>query len=378
MKKTIATIILLAVLPFAAMAQAFTIKVKLLEGTGPQLRLAYKTGDGFTIDSSRNIENGWYVFRGSTDEIKIATLTVVDKAPAATTGKTWTIPAVLSFVLTNEEIVIRGDAKRIYMADVSGGVANSEWAPIKPQQAGIMEELYMATKALYEQGDSAKKDYIKTLQAQNTSVKRQFIQTRPDAFISLYFLYTMQHSMPFDSLDAIYAGLSPRYKTTTVAKDLSERITAIKATAPGRPAIELKRKDMQGNLVTLSSLKGKYVLLDFWGSWCGPCRKSHPHLKEAYQKYRSRGFEIVGVAHERSKDLEGRRKSWLDAVKADGIGWVQVLDEDGSGEDNIVEAYGVSAFPTKILLDKEGRIITRLVGNDPKELDTALEKLMGK
>lgn len=127
-------------------------------------------------------------------------------------------------------------------------------------------------------------------------------------------------------------------------------------------AFAANKKDGNGKPVNFEVLKGKYVLLDFWGSWCGPCRASHPHLKELYSKYKNKGFEIVGIAQEHSASAADRLL-WTEAIAKDGLTWTQVLNNENRDKFDVVSEYGVTAFPTKILLDKEGNIIARYIGN---------------
>ena len=138
--------------------------------------------------------------------------------------------------------------------------------------------------------------------------------------------------------------------------------------------------DMNGKPVDFASLKGKYVLLDFWGSWCKPCRASHPHLKELYAKYKDKGFEIIGIAQELAATPEQRRKLWTGAIEQDGLSWLQVMDNENIEKFSAVKEYGVGAFPTKILLDRDGNIIGRYVGNGVGSTGFTykLEELLGK
>ena len=100
-------------------------------------------------------------------------------------------------------------------------------------------------------------------------------------------------------------------------------------------------------------------MLDFWGSWCGPCRASHPHLKELWEKYKDQ-VVFIGIAQETSENVEENQKEWRKAVKEDGMEWTQILNNEG--ETDVVKLYGISAFPTKILISPEGKILCKLVG----------------
>jgi len=129
--------------------------------------------------------------------------------------------------------------------------------------------------------------------------------------------------------------------------------------------------------VRLSAYKGRTILLDFWGSWCGPCRASHPHLKELYKKYKDKGFEIIAIAQERGKTLHESKNSWLKAIADDDINWVHILNQDGVEKQDLVKSYRVNAFPTKILVDTEGKIILRITASATDDIDKALEKVYG-
>ncbi len=128
-------------------------------------------------------------------------------------------------------------------------------------------------------------------------------------------------------------------------------------------AFAASKLDMQGKPVDFNALQGHYVLLDFWGSWCRPCRASHPHLKELYAKYKDKGFEIIGIATEHAKTKEECIRLWKTAIAEDGLPWLQVLNNENAAKFDAAKEYNVTAFPTKILLDKDGNVIGRYVGN---------------
>ncbi|OQP40428.1 hypothetical protein A4D02_16060 [Niastella koreensis] len=123
------------------------------------------------------------------------------------------------------------------------------------------------------------------------------------------------------------------------------------------------KQDINGDKIDLKAIHAKYVLLDFWGSWCHPCRASHPHLKELYTEYKDKGFEIIGIANEMAKDTAQQVKNWETAVKEDGLAWRQVLNNRNGKQFDAVTEFGVTAFPTKILLDSDGNIVATFIGN---------------
>lgn len=164
-------------------------------------------------------------------------------------------------------------------------------------------------------------------------------------------------------------------------KDLGKYLREFEAS--GKASFEknlnglLTKSDLNGQALNRSELKGKYVLLDFWGSWCLPCRFTHPHLKEAYSKYKSKGFEIIGIATEASPDLEKARISWKKAVKEDQIGWIQILNNENVDSFDAVKVFGIGVFPTKILLNPEGKEIARYSGGASTEFDAKLKEIFG-
>lgn len=160
-----------------------------------------------------------------------------------------------------------------------------------------------------------------------------------------------------------------QYLTDSVRNYYKQKLTSFAAA----------KKDLNGTAVDFNALKGRYVLLDFWGSWCHPCRASHPHLKELYSKFKDKGFEIIGIASEHAKTAEERHKLWTTAITEDGLTWLQVLNNENVEQFDAVKEYGVTAFPTKILLDRDGNIIGRYVGNGNggEAFGARLEKLLG-
>ena len=141
----------------------------------------------------------------------------------------------------------------------------------------------------------------------------------------------------------------------------------------GSIASDFTRTALTGEQIKLSDFLGSYVLLDFWGSWCSPCRASHPHLVELYQKYNPKGLVMIGIAQESGRDIELMREKWSTAVKEDGLPWIQVLENDDK-TNSITRSYNITSVPTKVIISPEGKIIARYTGNSDT-LDTLLESL---
>jgi len=135
----------------------------------------------------------------------------------------------------------------------------------------------------------------------------------------------------------------------------------------GKQAIDFTQPDANGNTISLSSFKGKYVLVDFWASWCAPCRKESPNLVKAYEKYRSKNFEILGVS------LDQNKEKWLKAINDDHYTWTQVGDIKG-WENAAAREYGIQGIPFNVLLDPNGVIIARNLRGEA--LEKKLEEIL--
>jgi len=158
----------------------------------------------------------------------------------------------------------------------------------------------------------------------------------------------------------------PTYHYTT---ELTDVVNKLKITAIGQVAPEITLANPEGQIVRLSSLRGKYVLIDFWAKWCGPCRKENPNVVRAYHKYKSKGFEVYSVSLDRNK------ADWLQAIKEDGLVWTHVSDLKYF-DSQAAHDYNINAIPFSILLDKNGVILAKNLRG--AALDLKLEEVLGK
>ena len=172
-----------------------------------------------------------------------------------------------------------------------------------------------------------------------------------------------------EAIEKLLATLPATSQAYTSLVALKTELQVAKATGPGKPIIDFTLKDTAGRTVKLSDFKGKYVFLDFWASWCVPCRKENPNVKAQYEKYKGKGFTVLSVSMDKAAD----RQAWLNAIEKDQIGmWTHLVDEAGfSGVAG--KSYYVTSIPTNFLVGPDGKFIARnLYG---KELDAELAKL---
>lgn len=189
------------------------------------------------------------------------------------------------------------------------------------------------------------------LNAQSAALTRQLAR-RPSylaPFAALSLLGDDAQAAFLDSVTAVYQKIQPasRYTKALLARRAQQRATAVGALAP-----DLRLTGVDGQVVPLSSLRGQYVLLDFWASWCGPCRAENPGMVRLYEAYQGKGLEIYGVS------LDQDRGKWQQAIQADGRRWIQVSDLRG-WQSAAGQLYGVRTMPSSVLIDPQGRIVAR-------------------
>jgi len=183
----------------------------------------------------------------------------------------------------------------------------------------------------------------------------EFAKQYPNSYLSVI---SLSHISPHAELSAeaskAYQNLAPELKKSPLGMDIPLQLAAPENTRIGKIAPDFDQLSPEGKTVHLSDFRKQYVLLDFWASWCGPCREENPNLVAAYQKYKDKGFTILGV----SLDSGGQRAAWLKAIQYDQLNWTQVSDLKG-WENKAAKIYGVRSVPANFLIGPDGSIIAR-------------------
>ncbi|GAA3939900.1 TlpA disulfide reductase family protein [Hymenobacter algoricola] len=209
------------------------------------------------------------------------------------------------------------------------------------------------------------KDRYFAVQAASTAEIKRLVRQNPKSVVSAFVVGNLLNpDEQFAFADSMAAEFKKTMPESRYTKALVARLDPLRATARGTVAPEISLAAPDGKMVALSSLRGKYVLIDFWASWCGPCRQENPNVVKAYKRFKNKGFEIYSVSFDQD------RGKWLKAIENDGLTWTHVSDLRG-WESAAGQTYGVKSIPLSILLDPQGRIIDKNLRGDALEAKLA-------
>ncbi len=242
---------------------------------------------------------------------------------------------------------------------VEGSKLNDIYTELNKKLQAVLKKLHVlyAEKRKGEMTEARKAEWEKEYNAtdeQYGRIEQEYMVKNADNFIGFYYLQFRYYGMEVGLVKSIYEKWSQEYKDTPVGKRLATWIERQEKTAIGMTFTDFTMKDPDGKDVKLSDYagKGKYVFVDFWASWCGPCRAEIPNVVKAYSEYKNKGLEIVGVS------LDDKEDAWKKAIKDLGATWPQMSDLKGWKCEG-AELYGISSIPATVLLDPNGKIIAR-------------------
>lgn len=331
-----------------------------ITGYGPKMKngdslfLAYKENGKFILKST-TAKNKRFTFNGS--------ITIPTKAYICRNVN----PEYADFITESVDIFLEPGKISIKSKDtltgaVVGGTKLNNTLQLFENQRYDLKQRRKAIKdpdffTESEKKDTAMVNYskreIEKMFYEDADNKLAFAKKYPDSYVSLDLLYSMSRINTYIfKVEEAYNTLSDDLKQTEQGTTIKERINKKRQLMPGMKAIDFDMQDTNGNIIRLSSFNEKYVLLDFWASWCGPCREEHPNLKEQYEKYKNKNFVILSISIDTNKDR------WLNAITKDELTWTQVSDLKGDKGDVYLK-YGITSIPANFLIAPNGTVIAK-------------------
>ncbi len=331
--------------------------------------LSYWTGSGYSNDSA-DIKNGVFTFRGTFDypeEARLQLRRTVDQK---------NLVEVRSFYLENGTIEVNGDSIR--NSTVKGGQVNKDYeelqAALHPVRVKSWEfGVYYNSLSKEERKTPAMDSTLKAndLATQNATMQvyTNFIRQHPNSMVSLFLLRYQYGKVPdVREVGPLFKLLTDNIKNSIPGKIYGKVIALWERTNIGQTAPDFTQKDSLDKAISLSSLRGKYVLLNFWATWCGPCIMEKRDLRKTYANFSSRNFEILDISITDTTGVFGDRQKWIKMVRNFKLPWISVYGDEAR------ELYGIEAVPNNFLLDPNGKIIAANI-HGPK-LEAKLEELL--
>jgi len=352
----------------------------LLTATGVQTQAAAPADSAYTINGKiESLPDGWvYLFHEGIDKAPDSTKIThgsfvlkgfaaepdfcVLAVPVENNKKQYTA----GFFLQSGQLTLTSKKDHLRELAITGSPVQDEYQQYLNGQKDIDAEDEKLGKIYQEARMKDNKQRMDSVEKASEALegkRREYIKAyaagHPASYVTpvmIYMSYGFNPDAPV--LGGLYRGLDPSVQGSAFGKKLKAALDAAERTDVGKPAPLFTQNNTDGKPVSLDSFKGQYVLVDFWASWCGPCRAENPNVLKAYKTWHPKGFAILGVSMDDNKD------KWIAAIKKDQLEWAQVSDLKG-WQNSVGDLYGVKGIPMNFLLDKEGVIIAKnLRGED--------------
>jgi peroxiredoxin len=273
----------------------------------------------------------------------------------------------------NDQVSIDGDVQKVQEIVVKGSRIHSDFLEFQKtfnplfQQLNQMNQV-IASQSSMEPGDSLMIAYRTHFDKVQTAIDR-FIRDKKNSVVSSFLLVVTSEMQPdMTLLEKRFALLDPSVKKSFYGNILNQQIEDSRIGAIGTDAIDFTQNDTTGKAVSLNTFRGKYVLVDFWASWCKPCRQENPNVVAAFRKFNKKNFTVLGVS------LDRAREPWLQAINDDQLSWTHVSDLK-YWNNEVAQKYKIQSIPQNYLIDPNGKIIAKNLRGE--ELQSRLCALLG-
>lgn len=331
-----------------------------LDGAQDQVLVLGKTENrNFIGLDTAKLVNGTYQFSGKVDYPQFLAVAIEGQRP------------MLRLYGENSEIAIKGHIDSLAKADVLGSAAHSLFIsyqdlmePYKEQEQKLYADYRKAAEAKDQETiDKLTADYDQLSKEKETKTS-EFISANSQSPVAVDLVKQNFFMSEFADLNEQFNKLDTALSIIPAYQEIQDRLAILEKVQVGKEAPDFTLTSIDGEEVSLKSLRGNYLLVDFWASWCGPCRHENPNVKAAYEKFNKKGFEVLSVSVDRDQN------AWRKAVDEDGMTWTQLHDSKEVSH----KLYGVMGIPHTILLDKEGIIIAKNIRG--KEIHEKLEEVL--
>ena len=338
---------------------AYTITGKIEDGVNGEMIICRQQTMESKPDTAYLSADGSFSFKGTIDEPVAARIYF----PASVSEGQ---QQAITLFIEPKSIFVAAKKNELTDAVVKGGDCNKELLDvmsISKYYGPKMKALGDSIKKLYEANNiaaaqSLQQSAVSFEREENNAIAR-LIKDNPKNYASAFLAYQLNsYETNLDSAQVAFNNLDATIQDSYYAKKLKTIIDALKSTAIGTKAQEFTATSIDGKDISLSSFKGKYVLLDFWASWCNPCRQENPNVVKAYAQFKDKNFTVLSFSLDDNKD------AWQQAVANDKLTWTQVSDLKGWSS-SVANQYGIQSIPSNFLLDPDGKIIGKdLRGED--------------
>jgi peroxiredoxin len=330
---------------------SFKIEGKIRNHTGTYIYLHHRWEDRDHTDSAK-IEQGRFTFKLQSIDPNMYWLTV---------GRQVTDPHNTLFFVDKVTLKASLVADSMASSTVTGGPTQKDYIEYRDKGATFalkQQQLQGEYTLANQKGDMAAVNQVQ-LNYQELGVKyiddlKAFVKSHPRSAVSGYIIFKefSTPNIPVEYAEECLSYLDKSIEDTKFAKLARKKINDVKGTLMGAQATDFSQSTPDGKKISLSDFKGQYVLVDFWASWCRPCRLENPNVVAAFNKFKDKGFTVLGVSLDSNKD------QWIAAIQADGLAWTQVCDLKG-GANEAAMLYGIQTIPQNVLIDKTGKIIAK-------------------
>ena len=293
----------------------------------------------------------------------------------------------LPLVITNDHVKIDLNKDNMEESLIRNSKVNEAISKLENNRKKLIQrrrDLFTEYKEKKDKNASYKVEFGKTLKGVTDSINyldKKFISENKDNIYCLDLIKKLRKSnITIENINKLFNDLNSKVKINPTGLKLKneidieiEKVKMLQKVSIGKIAPEFKAKNPDGEIVSLSDVKGKYTLIDFWAAWCGPCRKENPNLLEVYNNFNSKGFDIISISLDGRRGKTEGKKAWIDAIDKDGIGaWYHISNLDYF-KCEIAKTYGVTSIPSSFLIDEKGKIIAKNLRG--KSLQNKLKQL---